>query len=61
MSVKQLLCWPGEALRAPEDSGFQNSRQLPRDGLNVVKPTFQPPLLPRKYSGYSFLLNVSTD
>jgi len=61
MLAKQFLCWSGEALRAPEDSGSQNSRQLTHDGVKVFKPTFQPPLPPRKYSGYSFLLNVGVD
>jgi len=39
MLVKQFLRLPGEALRAPEDSGSQNSRQLPHDGVKVVNPT----------------------
>ena len=35
-------------------------RQSGREGGKVVIPTHRPPLLPRKYSWYSFLLEVES-
>jgi len=62
MLVKPFLCWLGKAFRAPGVSDSQNSRtSAAHGGVKVVTPTFQLPLLPRIYSRYSFLLNVSTD
>ena len=38
--------------------GSQISRQSPHEGGKVVSPTHRPPLPPRKYSWYSFLLEA---
>jgi hypothetical protein len=40
----------------PGGCGSQIWRQLAHDGGNVVSPTYRPPLPPRKYSWYSFIL-----
>jgi hypothetical protein len=45
-----------QTLRVPEDWGSQISRQLAHEGGKAVSPTHRPPLFPRKYSWYSFLL-----
>jgi len=51
---------PGQALRFPGVWSFQISRQSAPEGGKVVRPTHRPPLHPRKYSWYSFLLEVES-
>jgi hypothetical protein len=44
-----------QALRVPWFWGSQILRQSAHEGGNIVNLTYRPPLLPRKYSWYSFL------
>jgi hypothetical protein len=50
---------PGQALRVPGVRGYQISKQSAHGG-KFVSPTYRPPLLPRKYSWYSFLLEAES-
>jgi hypothetical protein len=56
-TVKQSLCGPGQAQWVPGGWGFQILRQSAHEG-GEVSLAHRPPLFPRKYSWYSFLLAV---
>jgi len=51
---------PGKALRFPGGRDFQISRRLALEGGKVVSPTHRPPLPPRRYSWYSFMLEAES-
>ena len=59
--VQQSHHRPEEAQRVPGGWDFQIPRQLVHEGGKVVSPTHHPPLPPRKYTWYSFLLEAESN
>jgi hypothetical protein len=60
VKVKQIYYRPGQALRFPGVSGSQILRQSAQEDSKVVTPTHRPPLPPRNYYWYSFLLEAES-
>ena len=58
--VQQSLNRAGQALRVPEGWSSQISWHLAHEGGMKVSPTDRPPLPPKKYSQYSFLMEAES-
>jgi hypothetical protein len=56
VNVKQSNYRPGQTYWVSGGGGFQISRQSADEGGKVVSPTHRPPLRPRNYSLYSFVV-----
>jgi hypothetical protein len=59
-SRKAIPVRPGKTLRVPWVWGVQISWHLAQESGKVVSPTHRPPLLHRKYSWYSFMLEAES-
>ena len=59
LRIKQSHYTPGQVLRVPARWGSQISRQSVHEG-GKVSATHRPPLPPRKYSWYSFVLEAES-
>jgi hypothetical protein len=60
VKVKQSHYSPGQVLKVLRDSGSQISRQSAHGCGKVVSPTHRPPLPPRNYLWFSFLLEADS-
>jgi hypothetical protein len=60
VNVKQSDYRTGQTVRFPGVWGFQISRQSAYECSKVVSPKHRPPLPPKKYFWYSFLLEIES-
>jgi hypothetical protein len=58
LKLKQSHYRPGQDLWVPGSCDSQIPRQSAHEGGKVVSPKHQPPLPPRKYSWYPFVLEA---